>query len=114
MGPGAVLVHESGGEGPILGSFLHSTFDLRIALHLEPADAFHVHSRLLTFPNFQPVHGALARVLEQVLHLLIVDLQHAQGYLKLFLSLHSVSLDILEYFLAGHRHDAAVRFVTDH
>lgn len=77
-------------------------------------DTLHIHAYFFTLSDFEAVGWTFTSVHEQILYFLVVDLEHAERDLKLFLAFYFVPLNSLEYFLASHGYDTTIGFIADH
>ena len=68
----------------------------------------------LVLPYFEAILGTFACGYKQVLHFLVVDLQHGKSQLVLSLAFWAVLVNALEDLLASERNDSAVGPVADH
>ena len=71
-------------------------------------DALDVDSNCPVFPDSEAVGRALVRADEQVLNFFVIDLEHADMDLKLFLSFDAIFLDSSKDFFARHGQNSPV------
>lgn len=76
-------------------------------------EALDVDSESLVLTDFEALFGALTDGNKEVLHLLIIDLQHGQSHRILFA--HIVrTMDPLEYLLAADGHNSLIGTIAHH
>lgn len=114
VGSGTILVHKSRSERSIFGPLLHPLLNLPEVMYSVLRHPIDVHPQFLTLSDFEAAWWTLSGVgNEQILYLLVVDFDHADGHLEQ-LVLFGVSADAIEYLFAGERDDSFVGSEPDH
>lgn len=112
MGPTWRRIHLSGTNWPVLLSLLHFFLDSLVAIHRVLAQVLHIHAQRLVLTDFQPALGPAARINQQVLDFLIINLDHGELHL-VGLGLIGLYADALKDLWAGNGNNTDIRTVAD-
>lgn len=115
MGSGRGGVHEGGSDGPVVVSHVVLVLDLVVRPHWDLGQPLDEHAHRRALAHLQSSLWSVIRVAEEVLDVLVVDFQHADRDLELYVRIRVFQLLVYarEYLFAGPRHDPLVGAVPD-
>jgi len=112
MGSTGGGVHLSGTDRFVLLPFLHFLVNGVIIVDWMLRETLHIHAELLMLSDLETTTGARLRVDQQVLHLLVVNLEHGDFNLEPAVIICQL-LDSGEDFIAGDGHNSNVLAITN-
>ena len=97
VGSRAMRVHFCGADRPVSAPLVHLGRDLFVGPDSVVREALHVHAQRLALAHFEAALHPVARVDQQVLYFLVVDLDHADRDLERDVRVRAAR-DAVEYF----------------
>jgi hypothetical protein len=103
----------SGTQGSIVGPFIHLSIDGFIAVDWMLTQVLDIDAECLMLTHLEPSLGSIDGINQQVLHILIVDLDHAEhDFEPVRILLHGTNST--ENLIARNGHDTDIGAISNH